>query len=264
MKTFSDLVKYAYLFANDLKNIYWHAIGDKFDIIRNISNELYKEASAEIDDFAEIAISINEVVESFNKLNNLEDWHSATDTAYDWDKFVSFLSTSGLRYLEILQDVETDNSGYKSLLDSYVAFWSKEINYKNSNRAIENPKEDTIPIKSEEESKIKDNSDAFIGIDNSDYSDIYLEKDEDNSEDSEDFADMTKVYDNNDKTDESTWEDMVLENGDLINDVLPKDEDINNKAESEDKKSKSNLTQISNDMIISSGEEVTPSYNFEM
>ena len=252
---FADLVKYAHVFALDLKNIHWHAVGERFDTIHNIAEELYKEALAEVDDFAEMAISSGEVVESLNSLDELDDWTPALDTSYDWDKFVSYLSTNGLKYLELLQSVETENDGYKSLLDNYIAFWSKEINYKNSNRAISLPENDSneetsVEVVSNDESEYND--DAFIGFDNSNYSEIYNNDVEFDDSDS-DFSDMSKAFDIDDTNDASSWEDMIEENGDLFKGELL---DISNMENEETEEDNSELSPMSNDMIVTGGEPV--------
>ena len=56
MDNLNKIVYYAQAFANDLKYIYLHCMGKDFDTIRTLSNELWIELNAEIDEMSEILI----------------------------------------------------------------------------------------------------------------------------------------------------------------------------------------------------------------
>lgn len=241
----NDMVKIANSFANDLKLVHWHATGEKFDTIHSVANELYEEVLEELDDFAEMAISEGLVVESLNA--PCEDWEAATDTSYDWDKFVSFLATSGQKYLDGLNALETENKGHQSKIDEYINFWSKEISYKNSNRAIEEPKVENTTVEvvdSEEESNMND--DAFIGMDSTSYADAY-DTEVEETEDL-DLDNVSDLFNPDNKF--TAYQDIVNELGNpLVDETLDVPEDFEDEDEA-------NLSPMSNDMVFTSGEPV--------
>ncbi len=128
----------ANLFANDLKFMHWHASGTEFDKIHSITEELYDEAFAEADDIAELAIGAGEKmanvsdVKSFVETGDAGEWEIIAEEAITWPKFVEYLKDRGEKLIDALEDIKDEDP----IIDDYIHFWKKEINYKNAARAI--------------------------------------------------------------------------------------------------------------------------------
>lgn len=129
---------YANLFANDLKFMHWHASGTEFDKIHTITEQLYDEAMAEVDDLAEIAMGAGEKmanvsdIKSFVETGDSGEWEVVNEEAITWPLFVELLKDRGEKYLDALKDIQDEDPA----IDDYIHFWNKEINYKNAARAI--------------------------------------------------------------------------------------------------------------------------------
>jgi DNA-binding ferritin-like protein len=129
---------FANLFANDLKHMHWHASGTEFDKIHSITEELYEEALAEADEIAEIAIAAGEKmgnisdVKSFIETGESGEWEVVSEDAITWPAFVDYLKDRGEKYIDALNDIKDEDS----VIEDYIHFWNKEINYKNAARAF--------------------------------------------------------------------------------------------------------------------------------
>lgn len=140
--SFTKAVLFANLFANDLKMMHIHAAGTEFDKIHMITDELYNEASAEVDELSELAISKGDKVPNATELKSYVDtengeWEVVTDEAITWPQFIDMLNDRGQKYLDALGDIKNESS----VIDDYIHFWQKEINYKNSARLLDEPSE---------------------------------------------------------------------------------------------------------------------------
>lgn len=152
----------ANLFANDLKQMHLHAAGVEFDRIHLITQELYDELLAEIDELSEIAVSEGEKVPNFTDVKSYIDteneWKPVTDESITWPDFVSQLDEKGRKYIDTLKDISSENS--QTAIDDYIHFWSKEINFKNSARLEEPMEADYLDIMSdaaeEEKTELED------------------------------------------------------------------------------------------------------------
>lgn len=153
---------YANLFANDLKQMHLHAAGAEFDRIHLITQELYNELLAEIDELSEIAVSEGEKIPNFTDVKSYIDteseWKPVTDESITWPEFVSQLDEKGRKYIDALKDISSENS--QTAVDDYIHFWSKEVNFKNSARLEEPMEADYLDIMSdaaeEEEADLED------------------------------------------------------------------------------------------------------------
>lgn len=129
---------FAHLFANDLKHMHWHASGTEFDKIHSITEELYEEALAEADEIAEIAIASGEKmgnisdVKSFIEIGESGEWEVVSEDAIIWPAFVDYLKDRGEKFIDALNDIKNEDS----VIEDYIHFWNKEINYKNAARAF--------------------------------------------------------------------------------------------------------------------------------
>lgn len=129
---------FAHLFANDLKHMHWHASGTEFDKIHSITEELYEEALAEADEIAEIAIASGEKmgnisdIKSFIETDESGEWEVVSEDAITWPAFVDYLKDRGEKFIDALNDIKNEDS----VIEDYIHFWNKEINYKNAARAF--------------------------------------------------------------------------------------------------------------------------------
>lgn len=162
---------FANLFANDLKHMHWHAAGTEFDKIHTITEELYEEAMAEVDDLAEIAMSAGEKManpsdlKSFVETGDSGEWEVVTEEAVTWPVFVELLAKQGEKYLDALNDIKDESS----TIDDYIHFWEKEINYKNTARSIAEPMEcDYVDAASEAASYLGPAEDSETDVELSD------------------------------------------------------------------------------------------------
>ena len=129
---------FANLFANDLKHMHWHASGTEFDKIHSITEELYEEALAEADEIAEIAIAAGEKmgnisdVKSFIETGESGEWEVVSEDAITWPAFVDYLKDRGEKYIDALNDIKDEDS----VIEDYIHFCNKEINYNNAASAF--------------------------------------------------------------------------------------------------------------------------------
>lgn len=157
----SKAYMFASLFANDLKMMHIHASGVEFDKIHSISEELYEEAQAEADELAEIALSHSEKVPNISDIKSYVDseteWQPITDEVINWYTFTDYLNKKGNQYLDALNDISDEDP----IIDDYIHFWQKEINYKNIARSLNEPQEaDYYDILDDAEKEKNDELDA--------------------------------------------------------------------------------------------------------
>ena len=126
------------MFANDLLFLHHHAVGEKFDTIHAVTEELYKKAIEHLDSLSEQAIIWKEYVGNYNFLSDslLEFYgHPCETEKIDWLMFVNTLDDKGNTIVDALRSItEKYTSDVKSLIDEMVIFWNKEISYKNAAR----------------------------------------------------------------------------------------------------------------------------------
>jgi DNA-binding ferritin-like protein len=227
--TLSDGAYYAFLFANDLKQLHLHVSGENFDTMHSISQELYEEATKEIDDLSEMAIAAGEKVDNFSNVNKYIDdgqWTPIEGDTYNFEQFVSILNEQGNAYIEGLQSIETDEKSFTDVINSMVYFWIKEINFKNGARSV--------------------------GEQVSDYVDIV--DDLNKADTSDDAADMYT----------GDYEDTV---NDLTDGAIPTKDEFElgtyknpDAVKVSDKPDNKGIQPITNDMVVSSVENPTPEY----
>lgn len=126
------------MFANDLLFLHHHAIGEKFDTIHSITEELYKKALEHLDTLSEQAIIWKEYIGNYNFLSDalLEFYgQPCEEQKIDWSLLVHVLDDKGNTIIDALRSLSNGyTSDVKSLIDEIVLFWNKEINYKNAAR----------------------------------------------------------------------------------------------------------------------------------
>lgn len=210
----------ANLFANDLKMMHVHAIGNDFDKIHFITEQLYNELIDEIDELSEIAVSNRERVPNATELKSYVDtdsgeWDVFTDEVVTWPRFIDLLNDKGSIYLDALNDAKDASS----VIEDYIHFWEKEVNYKNAARAIEDE-----PME----------ADYYDILDDAD-KEAEAEAEERENELSDDIVDMFTY--NDAKANNSSWDgfetltnDMVVAQG-----PQPVDNDVNEAETDNDK-----------------------------
>lgn len=131
----SELAALMNLFKNDLLFLHHHAKGDKFDTIHEVTDKLYHKASEDLDTLAELALRWNEEVGNFSDAAGNILYEPCRDSHVSWNVFVATLANKGDIILNALQFVNKSYpSDVLSVIDDMVAFWDKEINYKNAAR----------------------------------------------------------------------------------------------------------------------------------
>lgn len=130
----SELAALMNLFKNDLLFLHHHAKGDKFDTIHEVTDNLYHKAADDLDTLAEMALRWNEEVGNFSDTSSVY-YEPCHESFVDWHTFVSVLANKGDIIINALQFVNKSYpSDVLSVIDDMVAFWDKEINYKNAAR----------------------------------------------------------------------------------------------------------------------------------
>lgn len=130
----TELASLMNLFKNDLLFLHHHAKGDKFDTIHEITDKLYHRASDDLDTLAELALRWNEEVGNFSDTTSVY-YEPCRESFVDWSTFVSVLANKGDIIINSLQFINKSYpSDVLSVIDDIVAFWDKEINYKNAAR----------------------------------------------------------------------------------------------------------------------------------
>ena len=138
------------MFANDLKYMHLNAVGDDFDKIHDIAENLYDKAAEDADTFAELAIRNHLAVFNFNDAQDIipEEIYKPIHNAenYNMELFKSELSAKGFSVIGELRNIKGYTSEVQSKVDEILDFWSKEIEYKNEAR-----KDDIVKTSSTEE-----------------------------------------------------------------------------------------------------------------
>lgn len=141
----NELAYCMHLFKNDLHYMHLHALGEDFDKIHSITEELYKEAEKEIDDLSELALMAEFDIKNFNCLEP-EDfnflakeglkWVPVTDSTITWNVFTQRLQAAGLKIISIIRSTNCnlDSVEVEDYLIDILKFWEKVIYYKNSAR----------------------------------------------------------------------------------------------------------------------------------
>lgn len=199
---------YAHLFANDLKHMHIHATGTEFDRIHLITQELYEELTTEIDELSEIAVAEGEKVPNMSDTKSYVDseseWQPVTEECIDWPTFTDKLCEKGKNYLDALKDISSENS--QTVIDDYIHFWSKEIDFKNAARLLEPMESDYLDIMSD----YNDEKEAE-----------YAEREKELSDDTVDMYTYNDAYANN-----KSWDGFESLKTDMVTAVAaPEDED---------------------------------------
>lgn len=128
------------IFANNMKHIHLHAVGNKFDDIHVIAEEYYERASKENDFFAELALEFNTDVSNFTYASNYSGFKIEEKNAYNWENAIQAFYKNIEAYIEMLLSFRAETyipNDVKSEIDSIVRYWKKENYYKNRNRMKE-------------------------------------------------------------------------------------------------------------------------------
>lgn len=140
MKQYERLYYHAVVFANDMKHIHTHSVGNKFDRLHAIAAEYYEKASNESDDYVELALEFGEKVENPSNAAAILDYEVANEAEYDWDKGIADIRNRLAAYLAALEDLRYSGkipTDVESKLDDIIRYWRKENNYKNVARMKE-------------------------------------------------------------------------------------------------------------------------------
>ena len=128
----------AVLAKNDLHHIHLHIVGESFDKIHKITNELYDSLENDIDKLAELAMELNENCPNFSVATQLlPAWQIASKDYYSYTEAVSTIEVVIGNYIASLKELRTlseSRPDIQSLLDELIRYWSKELNFKNKQR----------------------------------------------------------------------------------------------------------------------------------
>lgn len=198
---------YAHLLANDLKHIHIHAVGTEFDRIHLITQELYDELLTEADELSEIAVSENEKIPNMSDVKSYVDceseWKPMSEEEVDWPTFTDALNYKGRIYLDALKDISSENS--QTVIDDYIHFWSKEIDFKNQARLLDPMESDYLDIMSD----YANDKEAE-----------YAEREKELSDDTIDMYTYNDAYANN-----KSWEGFESLKTDMVTAVAAPDEE---------------------------------------
>ena len=126
------------MFLNDLLYLHHHAVGDKFDTIHGVTDELYKKALEHLDSLSEQAMIWKEYIGNYAFLSEETVkiyGQPCEEDKIDWMTFINILDDKGNIIVDALRSVSNRyTSDVKSLIDEMVIFWNKEINYRNAAR----------------------------------------------------------------------------------------------------------------------------------
>ena len=131
--TLKSLAAHAVLFANDLKHVHVHCVGDKFHEMHQVLQDHYDQALREADFFMEQGVIAGEGASNPSlALSNLAfPWEPETKDVYEYEDYVKFLWEKGKAYIEALYDT---GDGYgrvvSAKVDEYLEYWVTEIEYK--------------------------------------------------------------------------------------------------------------------------------------
>lgn len=134
--TMAQLANIMTLFQNDLLYMHHHAVGNDFDKVHSITQELYEKAGEQVDVLAEMALRLGEQV------GNLADAQAAVGAVYDIitegdvdiDRMEAELNRKGSIILGALKRCRQYGSEVMSKLDELIYDWATEIEYKNEAR----------------------------------------------------------------------------------------------------------------------------------
>ena len=136
-----ELADLATLFANDMKHIHLHAIGEHFDTIHGLSQDYYEALLEQADYFYEKAIAQCEgagnPTGALSRVGE-ELWMPESSDAYTLEEFNAFLLEKGALYLDFLEgfDKESYPDAIGNVVDEFADFWDSEISYKAEARNI--------------------------------------------------------------------------------------------------------------------------------
>ncbi|MCQ2209210.1 MAG: hypothetical protein MJZ34_02850 [Paludibacteraceae bacterium] len=122
------------LFQNDLLYMHHHAIGDHFDTVHNVTQELYEKAAEQVDTLAEMAIRLGEPINNFNNAQSVissDIYAPINDGEFDADKMESELNKRGEIVISAMKRCRQYESEIMSKMDELISAWAKEIEYKN-------------------------------------------------------------------------------------------------------------------------------------
>lgn len=136
---YAKLYYQSVVFANDMKHIHTHAIGNKFDRLHAIANEYYEKASSDSDLFVELALEMNEKVSNPSDAASIINYDSACFDSYDWDDGIEQIKVRMEAYIASLEELRKSGvpTDVQSLLDDIIRYWKKENRYKNEARSKE-------------------------------------------------------------------------------------------------------------------------------
>jgi DNA-binding ferritin-like protein len=133
---FEDMTYIASVFENNLHLMHLYASGDNFDCVHSLCKEYYEKAADEKDYFAEKAITGGVTIDNFSNSKEFVDKAFTVIQPKDFDikAFAKEFKKEGTDYLNFLKSIKTDNTGIQSTIDSYIDYWTTEVEYKNEKR----------------------------------------------------------------------------------------------------------------------------------
>lgn len=134
--TIAQLANIMTLFQNDLLYMHHHSVGDDFDAVHSITQELYEKAGDHVDRLAELAIRVGE------QIGNMSDAQAIASTIYDTitqgdvdiDRMEAELNRKGGIVLGALRRCRKYSSDIMSVIDELIDDWATEVEYKNAAR----------------------------------------------------------------------------------------------------------------------------------
>ena len=135
----SNLAVAARLFANDLKHMHVHCVGEKFQEMHETLKGYYEEAENEADFFSEYGIINNESISNpsvaLSKVN--ANWEPESKEMFEYEDYLSSLWTKGNLYISMVEDISDKYTDVVySVVDDFLKFWYTEIKYKLASQNI--------------------------------------------------------------------------------------------------------------------------------
>ena len=131
--TLKSLAAHATLFANDLKYVHVHCVGEKFQEMHGILQGYYEKALEEADFFMEQGVIAGEgAVNPSLALSNVSfPWEPEKREVYEYEDYIRFLWDKGKAYIEALYGTgEAYGRVVSAKVDEYLEHWVTEIEYK--------------------------------------------------------------------------------------------------------------------------------------
>jgi DNA-binding ferritin-like protein len=140
--TLSQMAYISFMWRNDMHFLHHHISGLWFDSLHAKANEYYEKALEDFDYFCEKAISHNEPIINVSDIGETDvypAWNILhSEDSLTADDFVEQLATNGFDYIDALKmcrENYPEDTEIQSDIDSFLSYWTGEINYKNLQRS---------------------------------------------------------------------------------------------------------------------------------